>query len=1148
MKRFPPNILSALPTLLASIVRSTDQPGRTSLKATSPGLRPAKVELTARYSTVQMIRTFRAAALVCAAQACLLAMAYSGLAATVSELRCEFRHDPVGLDVEKPRFSWVLNSERRGERQTAFQVVAATSPERLAKNQGDLWDSGKILSDNQVQVDYAGRRLASHQSCYWRVRVWDAAGKPSPWSPTATFTMGLLEPTDWQAHWISDPVLADPANRPLTPVYCYRSHLTTNPADAKWVTLDLGAVHQLGAVDLLPARPGNLNRDFRSVMFPQRFKIEVASSADFRDALTVVAQTDADYPSPRDPRCHFSFAPVAGRFVRLTATQLACWDAQDFGLALGGFEVFDGTNLLSLKAKVDCSDSLETERWSKRFLVDGKAAVALATDSPEVTVELSGVPAGRTVSRVPLLRRDFAVPGKIARALLSVSARGFYEVHLNGQRVGDELLAPGYTSYHQRQQYQTFDVTALLKKGTNAIGALLGYGWYAGHMNLHGMRAIDGTFPQFLAQLDIELAHGQKLTVASDGQWRSTLSGPVLFSDLLDGEGYDCRRELRGWDRPGFDDGAWTKVWVQPRDATPLVWQRAQPVRVIRQMRPVGVKEVKPGLYVFDMGQEITGWCRLKVNGPAGTHLRVRHAEVCGPDGNLNVKSLWGVAQQEDYLLDGNGERTLEPHFTYHGFRYVEVAGLPEAPGADTLIAVNIHSDLPDAGEFTCSNELYNRIFDRARWTQRNLLFDVPTGCAARSERLAWLGDVRPCVQAACFNFDATAFFSKYAQDIRDAQKPDGPFCDITPHGPLRGSYAATGSPGWADCGVSLPWDTYVNSGDLRVLKAHYESAARWVDYVAAHNPDFIWRQARGRDWGDWLSAGPASPKELGATALFAHSADLLSRMAAALDRKADAEKYARLFANIKQAFLKEYVSADGVIAASPGSTDGRLAQSNYALALAFGLLEEPIKSGAVTNLCSAIQTANAHPTIGFWSSAGLLLALSANGQHAEAAKMLAVDTRPSWGFMANQGTTFWESFEADTRNQSLNHWTHSSVAEWLWRDVAGLNPDEANPGYASFVVHPRPCAEVSWCKAQYASVRGPIKIAWRNEATQFTLDLTVPASASAVVYLPAADPQAVHENDRPVSQAAGIQWQRQDGHEAIFRVEAGSYHLAVAK
>jgi alpha-L-rhamnosidase len=578
------------------------------------------------------------------------------------------------------------------------------------------------------------------------------------------------------------------------------------------------------------------------------------------------------------------------------------------------------------------------------------------------------------------------------------------------------------------------------------------------------------------------------------------------------------------------------------------VWQRSQPVRVTRQMRPVTVKEVKPGIYVFDLGQEITGWCRLKVNGPAGTHLTVRHAEVCGPDGNLNVRNLWGVAQQEDYLLDGKGERTLEPHFTYHGFRYAEVAGLPYPPRADTLVAVNVHSDLPDASEFTCSNELYNRILDRARWTQRNLLFDVPTACAGRSERLAWLGDVRPCVQSACFNFDATAFFSKYAQDIRDAQKFDGPYRDITPHGPLRGSDAATGSPGWSDCGVSLPWETYVNSGDRRVLEAHYASAARWVDYVAAHNPDFIWSQARGRDWGDWLSAGPASPKELGATTFFAHSADLLSRMAAALDRKADAEKYATLFANIRRAFLQKYVSAEGVIAQSPGSDDGRLAQSNYALALAFGLLDEPIKSRAVSHLCSAIQAANGHPTIGFWSTAGLLLALSANGQHAEAAKMLALETPPSWGYMANQSTSFWESFNADARNQSLNHWTHSSVGEWLWRDIAGLNPDEAHPGYASFVVHPRPCAKVSWCKAQYASVRGPIQIAWRNEAKQFTLELTVPATASALVYLPTVDSQAVRESDRPLAQAAGIKRLRQDGMEMVFQVESGSYRLAVAK
>jgi alpha-L-rhamnosidase len=1069
-----------------------------------------------------------------------------GALTTVGDLRCEYRANPQGIDSPRPRLGWVVASDERGERQTAYRVLVASSLKLLAQDQGDRWDSGKVLSDKPVNLTYAGEALDSRQHCYWKVRVWNHAGKPTAWSSPADWSMGLLQPADWQAQWISDVVLANPANRPLTPIHCYRSTLATNAGTRKWITLDLGTNRTISEVDLLAARPAAENPDFRTMMFPERFKIEASRTADGSEAVTLVDQTDSDYASPRGQKCRFPFPAVAGRFVRLTVTQLSCWDGQDYGLALGGIQVYQGADSIGVNAQVDCSDSLETEAWSKRFLVDGKADVALAPDSVALAVDVPGVPASRTVSRVPMLRREFVLPGGIRSAALSVTARGCYEVRLNGQRVGDELLAPGYTSYSQRLQYQTYDVTKLLIDGKNALGALLGYGWYAGHMNLADNRCFDGTFPQFLAQLDVELADGRRLTIATDGDWRSTLSGPVRYSDLLDGEAYDCRLELPGWDRAGFDDAAWTKVWTQPRDDTPLVWQRCQPIRVAREFCPVASKQIKPEVYIFDLGQEITGWCRLRVKGQKGTHLTVRHAETIDPDGNLNTNNLWGVGQQEDYLLDDQSQRTLEPHFTYHGFRYVEVTGLPEPPGAETLTAVNFHSALPEAGEFLCSNVLYNRIMDAARWTQRNLLFDVPAGCAARSERVAWMGDVRPCVQAACFNFDAAGFLAKYAQDMRDAQTTDGRYCDITPHAHLRGTDICVGSAGWADCGVSLPWQEYVNYADNRALAEHYASARRWVDFVSARNPDFIWKNGRGmNDWGDWLSAGPASPKELGATAFFAHSADLVGRMASVLGQTNDAAAYRRLFEEIRKAFVKKYVSSDGVIAASPGSADGALAEGNYALALEFGLLDEPLKSRAATQLCSVITRAGGHPTIGFWSAAGLLLALSAYGHNAEAARMLGLASAPSWGYMVDHGTTLWEAFDADQKNLSLNHWTHSSVGEWLWRNIAGLNPDEQHPGYATFIIRPRPCGEVSWCQAQYRSLRGPIKISWQNQK-QFTLDLTVPVTAMAVVYLPANAPTAVRESSRPARQAKGVQWLRQEEGESVFQVGSGTYHFTV--
>ncbi len=798
----------------------------------------------------------------------------------VESLKCEYRDNPVGIDVQRPRLFWQLHSTRRGDRQTAYRVLVATDRNLLEQEKANLWDSGQVLSDESAQVEYSGVLLESRQECFWKVMAWDKAGRPSKWSDTASWTMGLLHADEWQAKWIGDAVLADAANRPLTPIHCYRSQLAKEPNAEKWITIDLGATQNVDSVDIAPARPVNLSSDFRTVMYPVRFKVEAASEEDFSDARFVVDRTDADFAAPRKPPYRFEFARVEARYIRLTTTKLAKWAGGDYGVALGGFSAYDGQTCVSCAAKITCSDSIESSEYSQSSLMEGKSAVEFAADSKAVTVDFPGVPVNQTVSRVPMLRREFTLSEPVRRARLFVTARGFYEFFVNGARIGDELLAPGYTDYAKRIEYQVFDVTERVRQGPNALGAFLGYGWYAGHMNLHQLRCIDGFFPLLLAQLEIDLADGRRITIFTDEKWKTTLQGPILWSDLLDGESYDCHREISGWNEPDFDDRDWKPAYSEERDDVVLVWPRCQPVRRVKTIAPISMREVKPHVFVYDFGQEISGFCRLKVEGTAaGTAVKLRHAEKVGPDGMIDVRSLWGVAAQENYILDGKQDRVLEPHFTYHGFRYVEVTGLTQAPKNDALSAIWIHSDIETVGNFSCSNDLFNRIMDVARRTQSNLLFDVPAACAGRSERFAWLGDVRPCVQTAIFNMDAAGFFSKYAIDIRDDQTADGRYCDITPHDSLRDSDGSVGSPGWADAGVSLPWQVYMNYGDRRILEEHYASAKRWVDFVRQKNPDCLWKNARGNDWGDWLSAGtPATPKEVGSTAFFAHSADLVSK------------------------------------------------------------------------------------------------------------------------------------------------------------------------------------------------------------------------------------------------------------------------------
>lgn len=1146
------------------------------------------------------------------------------------DLKCESRLNPQGIDEIAPALSWQLDAPKaeRGQSQTAYRVQVASSPEILARNQGDLWDTGRVATNQAAFVPYQGPKLVSREVCYWHVQVWDKDGQPSAWSSPASWSMGLLQPNDWTAQWISDPKLAASTNRPLTPIHCYRSELASSPDAAKWIVLDLGSVKQMDAINLIPARPPGQNMDFRTPMFPARFKVEVSDNPNFSNAKLVVDQAKSDFPNPRNNSCRFNFKPVAARYARLTVTRLSCWDGKDYGIALDGFDVFDGNRVLSIGADVQCSDSIESDVWSKRCLVDGRNNVALAGDSTAIAADMKDVPSKIQVSRAPMLRREFDLSDKIKKATLYASARGFYEVRINGQRVGDEQLAPGYTDYNVRIQYQTYDVTKLLHGGKNAIGALLGYGWYAGHMNLADNRCIYGYFPQFLAQLNVELNDGTQITICTDDLWRSTLDGPVRWSDLLDGEGYDCRREMPGWDQAGFDDHSWQPAWAQPRDQAILAWQRSQPVRKIGELKPVSVKEVRPGTYVFDFGQEIAGWCRLNVNDGDEGCVRLRYAELASPDGNINVNNLWGTPQEEDYILDGHGPRVLEPHFSYHGFRYVELSGFPGKVMPDSLTAANLRTDVAVAGHFECSNELYNRIQKSAFWTQANLLFDVPNGCAARSERLAWTGDIRPCVPSLLFNFDAAGLLAKYAQDLRDDQTSEGRFTDICPHAHLSGTTICVGSPGWADAGVSLPWQVYVNTGDRRLLARHFEAAQRWVDFVHANNPDLLWRNQRGMDWGDWLSAGAATPKELGATAFFAHSTDLLSRMANALGRDAEAKKYGALFQNIRQAFVRTYANTNGIIGGtSPGvpvvrdvttivrslMTNGNLSfvvenetlggdpirnkvkslhlvcqiggkrvdekfaeghkvdltanggksveiisasygydasdlgdtQGSYALALQFGLLNEPLRSKAAQRLNELVVRNGHHPTTGFWSSIELLQALSDSGYAPEAALMLNQRQKPSWGYMAEHGSTMWESFDADAQNLSLNHWTHSAVSQWLWRNVAGINPDEEHPGYQSFTIRPRLSSEVSWCKSSYDSICGRIVSEWKCDGNKFTQEITIPVNTTATVVIPASAPNTVTESGKPAAQAKGMTFLRYESGAAVYRVSSGSYHFS---
>lgn len=873
-------------------------------------------------------------------------------------LQCEYRVDPMGIDVKQPRLSWILESGERGQKQTAYRILVAASLDELEENRGGFWDSGKVDSGRQLHVVYDGKPLASRTACWWKVRAWDRDGEPSPWSLPARFTLGLIEKKDWSAEWIGLPApLEKEDENPMLMKWLWHPGAATDDGKAFFRRdLDVGdscsqVVLEITADDsyLLYINGEQIKKDgnWRTI---ERFELKPGEQ--IKRGRNVIAVEAVNSEGP----CGF----ICGIMV----------EGQD------GAALLDGTEWV-------CTDSAE-KSW---FAPDAQPTGWV---KPKVLAEYGAEPWG-TLSRglrpaqpAVMLRKGFDLEEKVARATLYATARGVYQARINGKPVGDQVLAPEWTEYNKRVQVQTHDVTGLLKKGDNAIAVLLGEGWYAGRMGFEDWPDVYGENPQFLLQLEVELEGGRKAVITSDGSWRGTVEGPVRASGIYDGETIDARLRMAGWDNPGFDDKEWQSKWhpveAAPLDETRLVWQRSQPIGVIEELEPVRLTEPSPGVHVFDFGQNMVGFCRLKARGPEGATITVRHAERLDENGNLYTANLRAAKATDTYILSGSKEDVFEPHFTYHGFRYVEVTGLEEPPELGDLIGLPFCTRAPEVFRFKCSSPLVNRLMQNILWGLRGNLTGVPTDCPQRDERLGWTGDVLAFSQTATFNMDLAAFFAKYSQDLRDAQSEDGQFPDFAPKGPARNMDRFGGVPAWGDAGIVIPWRVYQNYGDQRLLEEHYASAEKWIAYIQGENPDLLWTKGRHNDYGDWVNGdtvrleefpnkGNNLPKEVFATAFFANSVRIVSSMAKVLGRMEDVKRYDELFERIKTAFNEAYVEKDGRI---QGDT-----QAGYALALNMDLLEEPIRPLAVKHLLEAIERYKGHLSTGFHTAYRLMLELS---------------------------------------------------------------------------------------------------------------------------------------------------------------------------
>ena len=878
--------------------------------------------------------------------------ACGGQAFEVGELRCEYRENPLGVDTTAPRLSWVVDSERRGEAQSAYHILAATSEQLLAANTGDLWDSGRVESNRQNQIEYAGKPLASRMRCYWKVRIWNQGGEHSAWSAPAHWSMGLLDPGDWKAKWIGlDEVIPENAFDPeITEgklIIIKAIYSAQDPSKAVDITGILNRMIDKGTLG--------------ATITLEKLGVDTGPGAKH---LAVEYEYNGKPFTMETPRAH----------------------------TLGNIYLPSGTMYL------DTPEGLqERRRWA-----------------------------------IPRqVRKEFRASKEVQRATLHVSALGLYEFRINGKRVGTNILAPEWTDYNKRVQYQTFDVSELVKAGNNAMGALLGNGWYCGGWMFwqKTLRPIYGKDPSLLAQLELEYADGSSETIPTDGSWRGTTNGPVRFAGIYEGEIQDARKAMPGWDAAGFDDVAWKPALVRTPAATPkdgdfragkLVWQRSEPISVEKEIVPIAITEPKPGVYVADMGQIFSGWARLRVHAPAGTRLTLQHCEILNSDGTAYIDSFRaghfgkGDRQIDRYFCKGGGEEVFEPHFTYHGFRYVEIHGLPKKPSPEQVTGVVFHTGFHKTGEFKSSNPLLNRLVENIQWSQRANVIGIPTDCNQRDERCGYTGDMNFFMPAALYNFDMAAFFNKWLMDVDEAQMPGGWYPDHAPY------YGPGGGPnvGWSDAGILCPYRVYREYGDTRVIREHYPSMKRAMEHLASTvNAD----GTRGcndkpgggeRAWRIGLTdhlkpgGGAMVSKQVAGTAYLACDAKAMAEMAQAIGEQEDAAVYSKLAERTVQAFSANLIDAEGRVQSD--------SQTGYALAFDMELVPKEKSAQASLHFAKAFVPTQGHLAVGFMGGWCLLQALERAGLPDLAYRVLLNETPPSWLFPVTVGaTTIWEHYNS---------------------------------------------------------------------------------------------------------------------------------------
>jgi len=883
----------------------------------------------------------------------------------LSGLICEYAENPLGIDTDRPRFSWKANSSERGQYQTAYRIIVDCEQEKLDAGIGNMWDSGKVITDKSINISYSGSHLLSRRIYYWKVCIWDNDGKKSGFSDTATFEMGLLYKSDWNADWVG-------------------------------------------------------------------------------------------YPGGK------------------------------------------------------CGESL-------------------------------------------LFRRKFIIEKTIARARVYISGLGFYEMHINGQKVGDHVLDPGCTEYSKRVLYTTYDITGYLKQGSNAVGVMVGNGWYSTTV--------------LLCQINIDYTDGisECYTPATHRSGWFVTTGPILSNSIYDGEIYDARLERTGWDTPEYDTDklnlrqyGWSVPNIMGGPGGKLVSQAIEPIKVVSNMQALKIINPIKGVYVFDMGQNMAGWVRLTVKGSAGTEIVLRYAENLYDNNTVNQENLRTALARDIYILKGGEMEIYEPRFTYHGFRYVQVEGFPGVPTIENITGCVVRSAVEKVGEFECSNDLVNKIHSNVVWTEAGNLHSIPTDCPQRDERQGWLNDATVRAEESVYNFNMARFFTKWIDDIEDTQDEFGAITDTAPFkwgnrpaDPVSSSY------------LIIPWLVYLHYGDERLLERHYNGIEKWNDFLGTKADNYIINYSY---YGDWASPAEDSvkgslgdgaisattPGILMSTGYYYYNAVLLSKMARVLGKEEDVWRFNLLAEKIKKAFNDKFLDTE----------NGWYAQGSQAsnvFPIYLGIVPEQFKKSVMENIVKdVVEKCNYHLSTGNLCTKYMLEMLAEEGYADVAFKLVTQTTYPSWGYMISQGaTTIWERWEYSTGGamNSHNHPMLATVGSWFYKYLAGIQAKEQSPGFGRFIIKPYFLGKLDFVNASVNTLRGTIVSKWKRDEETIEMEVTVPFNSEAEVYIPTFIEKSgtfiIYEGDTviwsegaPAASTKGIRVLKQIGEYILLEVGSGVYYF----